>query len=101
MALSLWGSWFTAEAVAVLGDNTSALQNALDCKGKGVLRAIARRRARFEWRFEVGHLPSEANTLADALSRLHDPSPAAFPTAALRDATRCDAPSLKQFWRAR
>ena len=61
-----------------------SLQQALDMKGKGPMLRISAelswRKAKFGWLFAVGHLPTEANLLADALSRLSDPTePKDFP----------------------
>merc|ERR1712194_887625 len=73
MALCTWGDRFVHERVAVLGDNTAALSSSLELKGRGVLLAVARelswRQHRRRWAFDVGHLPSEHNEVADALSR--------------------------------
>ena len=75
----MWGNQFVQEAVALLGDNTGALQDALHLKGRGILAAVARelswRKARYGWEFEVGHVPGELNTVPDALSRLHEMAP--------------------------
>ena len=103
--LIIWGANFTTEAVAVLGDNTAALQDALDLKGNNQLLAVARelawRKGRHFWAFELGHLPSEKNVVADALSRLHDSPPSAFPKQALKGARRRDCPDLRKIWKAR
>jgi hypothetical protein len=101
----LWASLTSSpsEHVAVLGDNTAALQSALDLKGKGPLLAAARelswRQSLYEWSFSVGHLPSEANTVADALSRLHSPEPAQFPRD-LRNVPQAQFPDQAELWRA-
>ena len=62
------------EPIAVIGDNTASLQLALSLSGGDGLLAISRelswRKARFGWIFAVGHLPTESNGIADALSRL-------------------------------
>ena len=58
----------------MIGDNTASLQLALSLSGSDGLLAISRemtwRKARLGWCFAVGHLPTEANGVADALSRL-------------------------------
>ena len=70
--------------LAVLGDNTGSLQNALAKKGTGaslrLAAELALRQCALGWEFTVGHLPSEHNGWADALSRLDQPvEPARFP----------------------
>ena len=66
-----------------------------------VAKEVAWRKARRGWRFEVGHLPKEANLLADALSRQAAacPDPIAFPAQALASAKRVDCPNLKNLWK--
>ena len=101
LCLILWAE--SSKCLAVLGDNTAALQSALALKGAGPLLAIARelawRKARRQWCFEVGHLASEANVLADALSRLAMPEPAAFPEKGLAHARRRSAPNVRSLWK--
>ena len=100
LALSVWAS--DRECLAVLGDNTASLQDALDLSGTGAMLAVAReiawRQARRGWLFAVGHLPSEANTVTDALSRLESPDPAPFPPL-LRRVSRVTLPPLSSYWR--
>ena len=104
MALEQWGDNFIHEEVAILGDNTGALQNILDLKGKGhqlaVAREVAWRKARRGWEYALGHLPTEKNNIADALSRLAE-SPDSFPHVALKNAKRVNPPSVAQLWKAR
>ena len=82
LCLVAWGHLFHTEVLAVVGDNTGAMQNTLDLKGRGVMLAVAReiawRRERFGWKYKVGHIPSEYNTIPDALSRLGDSPPSPF-----------------------
>ena len=77
LTLLKWGSASSQEGLAMIGDNTASLTAAANLKGKGALTAISReiawRKVRHQWRFAVGHLPSEANVVADALSRLSAP----------------------------
>ena len=77
LVLLMWAERFRQKGFEVLGDNTAALSNSLSFKGRGgmarISKEIAWRKVRFAWRFAVGHLPSEANTLADALSRTSAP----------------------------
>ena len=63
-----------------------------------VAREIAWRQQRRGWAFRVGHLPAERNTVADALSRLHDSPAIPFPEVALRGATQCTAPRVGELW---
>ena len=83
IGLEVWCGRFLTETLAVLGDNTGSLQDALQLKGRGPLLSLSRelswRQARHGWKFTVGHVPSEHNDLADALSRLHADKPKKFP----------------------
>ena len=103
LALITWGGSYTSprQTIAVLGDNTAALSNALRLRGLGPLQAIAReiawRQAIFRWSYEVGHLPSENNRAADALSRLHAPERSQIPPE-LRQATEILPPALADMW---
>ena len=105
LSLIVWGGYFSEEAVLILGDNIGALSNALALKGRGILlnvaREIAWRQARRGWRFSVGHLPSEHNVVADALSRWADPKEHIWPTKALAGAQQVSAPKLQDVWKAR
>ena len=60
------------------GDNLASLNLAVSNKSRGLLghvgRELAWRRAKFDWKFAVAHLPSESNKLVDRLSRLADPN---------------------------
>ena len=104
LGLVLWVR--PSEPLAVLGDNTAALQEALEVKGRRQLyhvsRELAVRRAREHWLIEVGHLPSEANTAADACSRLKAPAGEAkanpFRGKAVK---RLQAPRLSSLWSLR
>ena len=55
----------------------ASLTLALNRKGKKGLGRVSRelswRRVRYGWRYAVGHLPTESNKTADALSRLTAP----------------------------
>ena len=105
LCLMTWGDHFTKESVLVVGDNTGSLSNALSLKGKGDLLAISRelswRQARRHWKFSVGHLPSEHNVVADALSRRTDPKGAPWPSLALRSADFRSPPNLRDIWLSR
>ena len=75
MAVERWcdGSSVTA----VFGDNVGALQEALELRGKGSLLELAQLLAILRGArtldIEVAHLPTEANDIADALSRQAGP----------------------------
>ena len=75
LGLILWAR--PSDPLAVLGVNAAALQEAIDVKGRRQLYHISRelsvRRARLHWVLQVGHLPSEANSAADACSRRFAP----------------------------
>ena len=106
LGLIQWGDWFTALELRCIGDNTGALGNILALKGRGPLLAISReiawRQAQRRWRFSVGHLPTEFNRVADALSRLAAPGKTAkrMP-AAVSGARRVHPPCLADLWALR
>jgi len=101
VALLCWGDSFPQEQLHILGDNTEALQTALDLKGRGPMLAISRelswRKARRKWEFKVGHLPSERNGVADQLSRMAGPDAQTLPHS-LKYAARLPPPDLSQVW---
>ena len=105
LSLCTWASSYKERGLAVLGDNIGALSGGANLRGKGPLAAIARelawRKVRLQWRFATGHLPSEANTAADALSRLHAPSASAehkdFPAELLK-CKQLWPPTFAEFW---
>ena len=103
MVLVVWGTAHRTQGLAVLGDNTASLESALHLSGRGSLSRIAReiswRRARAGWRYAVGHLPTERNLMADALSRLHAPGADAqqLPDA-LQCVTACQPPRVETLW---
>ena len=107
LVLLTWGDRYADQGFAVMGDNISSLACATSLKGKGALsqisREIAWRKVRHRWRFSVAHVPSEQNTLADALSRTSSPDSAehrSFPHAELKGARRMSLPSCDQWWPA-
>ena len=104
LAICTFGSSFVVESLAVLCDNTAALQSALDLKGSGVNLAIARelawRKARGRWAFTPGHLPAEQNTMADAISRLAAPDSKALPFE-LQQVPCAEALQPEQLWKLR
>ena len=104
LTLLVWGSWCIDESMAILGDNVGALQSALSLSGRGTLLAVSRelswRKARHRWLFDVGHLPSEFNVVADALSRMTDPMGVPWPSVALGSATMKSAPKVAEIWKA-
>jgi hypothetical protein len=104
VCLILWCDRFDGKSVAVLGDSTAALSDALNLTGKGHMIALAKeiswRQCRSGWRFRVGHLPSEHNLLTDALSRVAAPAQVALPHRSLSQAVRRKAPDAMSLWRA-
>ena len=106
LGLVQWGDRFTTHELRCIGDNTGALGNILALKGRGPLLAISReiawRQAQRRWRFSVGHLPTEFNRVADALSRLAAPGRTAkrMP-AAVSAARRVYPPKLAELWALR
>ena len=89
--------------ILLCGDNTASLNLALSQKSRGlnsfVGRELAWRKARYDWRYAVAHLPAEANALADRLSRLADPNLpklATLPSALIGAAEVM--PHLDRFW---
>jgi hypothetical protein len=103
LVLEVWGTEHRARGLAVLGDNLASLNGLIALRGKSELHRVtcelAWRKVRFGWRFAAGHLPAEANVLADALSRLEAPPPndKAFP-ASLRGTTRRAFPNPEDLW---
>ena len=102
-SLILWARAHRGHGLILLGDNLAALESALNLRGRGSLAKLGRelswRRARDGWRYVAGHLPSERNTIADALSRLDAPrSEAKQIPAELGRAARRDAPDLASLW---
>ena len=73
LSLLVWGEIAKDTGIAIMGDNLASLGGILNLRGKSNLHLITReiswRKTRLGWRFSVGHLPSELNKLADALSR--------------------------------
>jgi len=105
LLLRIWAPSFTHVGVAVLGDNLASLTLALNFKGKAGLAKISRelswRKVRGAWRYAVAHLPSEHNSIADALSRTaatNSTEKQAFPVAALSGALRRNAPDEASWW---
>ena len=103
LCLVLWGRTHRGHGIALLGDNLASLEAALHLKGKGALAQIAReiswRRAREGWRYVVGHLPTERNLVADALSRVTAPGKEAksWPTELARASQRA-VPEVTTLW---
>ena len=101
VSLLVWGDEYaSSDVLEIVGDNTGSLQDALSLKGSGALNTLSMelswRKAQHGWAFTVGHLPSEANTMADALSRLAEEG-YEFPTA-LASCTCREPPSLDGFF---
>ena len=77
LVLQTWAAAAREHGIAILGDNIAALQSAISLRGRGTLNDLSReiswRRVRFAWQYAVGHVPSEDNSIADALSRTAAP----------------------------
>ena len=75
LAVEVWGD--ASKPAVILGDNLPALQEAVALKGKGSLeplsQALAVVVAARSLSLTVAHLPTEANTAADSLSRQCEP----------------------------
>ena len=102
MCLEAWNGHTTLGQTLLVGDNTASLQDALVFKGRCCLDDIAReldlRVATRSWKYSVGHLPSEYNSVPDALSRLEAPEAKPFPAHALAGATKIAAPDVGGLW---
>ena len=109
LALIRWGS--TYQRLVLVGDNTGSLQLALDGRGYGaqgaLLRELSWRKAKHGWDFAVAHTAKEANSLADFLSRIHEPkgddtppAPPACPEA-FCGCAEVRAPKLSKIWSLR
>ena len=101
LVLLVYGADHRPTGLAILGNNTASLQAALSLKIKGkasiIAKEIAWRKARLGWRYSCGHLPSELNRDADALSRISAPGAGALPAAVL-DAQRVEVPLIEGLW---
>ena len=101
ISLSLFAAAHIGTGIVLLGDNFSSLSLALHVKGQRGLGIISReiswRRIRQGWRYACGHLPSEQNEVADALSRQNCPDKKALPPD-LASATLVSAPSVAALW---
>ena len=77
------------------------MRGLITLKGKGgmttIVREISWRRTRHGWKYDVAHLPAEANIHADALSRLAAPDAKKSPRV-LANSRRLDAPSFDGLW---
>ena len=75
MAVEAWCG--EAESTALFGDNVSSLQEVLDARGRGLherpAQVLAVLRCTRSLDLSVGHLPTESNVAADALSRQAGP----------------------------
>ena len=83
LALVVWAGRFKHDGMILMGDNLAALDATLTLKGKGgmvaIVREISWRRTRYAWKYDVAHLPAEANVHADALSRSAAPDAKQLP----------------------
>jgi len=83
ISLEAWAEKYPQHRITLLGDNVSCLILSLKKTGKGprlaISRELALRKARRGWRWDVAHIPSEFNILADTLSRSFAPERANVP----------------------
>ena len=103
LVLLLWGSVEPGRSLAILGDNVGSLQTAITFKSTSSLRAVCKELALHQavnrWKYSVGHIPTEYNTIADALSRLKDGEDSSS-IHVLSSGEQVVAPSVGEFWRA-
>ena len=103
LCLIIWSKHAERNPVLLVGDSKTALQDAIDFKGKRSMLAVARElawhTARKGWTSKVGHLASEHNVVPDALSRLEAPKPKPFPSFALAKAARVQVPPVASVWK--
>ena len=101
-ALEKWCCQGLLRDLALVGDNLAALSVAVSLRGKGdlaqVCREVSIRQGWFSLHLAVGHLPTELNDWADALSRLGAPTPAEIPRGLAR-VRRRDWPSDDELFR--
>ena len=103
LVLMVFGTSSKDTGLVILGDNLASLNLALSLKGGRFLGRVSReigwRRVRLGWRYLCGHLPSELNTAADALSRLSVPGQGAkeLPPE-VATATRLATPTAEVPW---
>ena len=102
LVLLAYGEIHRTTGIVILGDNVASLNLALTMKGHKTLGKISReiswRRVRLGWRYLCGHLPSEQNTTADSLSRLHVDTVFHEIPAELAHATCLQPPCLAASW---
>ena len=102
IALYTWCGAGGHRHVALIGDNLAALTTAVSLRGKGdlgrVCREIALLQGRLGLELAVGHLPSDDNVEADALSRQSGPSPPPVPQQ-LRGLPQRPMPELSDLFR--
>ena len=100
LAVDQWASPDTPNLV--LGDNTAALQEALALRGRATLaplsQCLAIIRSRRNLLIEVAHLYSEANSAADALSRLSAPGAHSKTYPFSPSVRRLPSPKVSKLW---
>ena len=103
LSLIVWREYAASTTLFILGDNISALQDAIKLNGKGLMLVVAReiawRQAKWPLNFDCMHLPKERNVVADALSRRSAQPPQGLPEC-LRFTPRVFAPPWGEVWRA-
>ena len=103
-ALVVWCGPGGLSSIALVGDNLGALTAAVSSRGRGdvarICREVALRQARLGLHIAVGHLPSQLNDWADALSRTFAPKRPQMPQELLHlpllaQPSTCDLISLQ------
>ena len=101
LALCRWAPLY--EGLVLCGDNTGSLTLSMDLAStkqeRSLLRELAWRKAQGGWLYEVAHIPSESNTVADFLSRLEElaPEQRVMPSC-LEGAAQVSSPKLSKLW---
>ena len=103
MCCITWANWIDTYPVMIVEHNTGSLQHSLDLRGKGPLLSVSRelawRKARANWEYDIGHIPTEHNDLPDILSRVDAPPPEPWPFALLTGFDRAKPPSVRSIWK--
>ena len=101
LALCRWAPLY--DGLVLCGDNTGSLTLSMDLAStkqeRCLLRELAWRKAQGGWIYEVAHIPSESNTVADYLSRLEELTPdERIMPSCLEGAAQVSSPKLCKLW---